>query len=159
MKKTLIVTLLVVVALSVIGVGAAYAQGGQPPLQKTGSGILHDYIVQAFADHFDLEAEDVNASLAAGTSLYQMALDQGVAAEDIPALMLEIRTAALQQAVADGIITQERADWMIQRMQSMRQAGPGIGSAACPMGAGTYTRTGAGRGMGGRLMHGFQTNP
>jgi hypothetical protein len=38
---------------------------------------------------------------------------------------------AFAKAVADGVITQERADWMLQRMQNMYQNGYGFGS--CPM--------------------------
>jgi hypothetical protein len=110
MKKTIWIVGLVVVALAVFGAGAVYAQGPMPH-----NGILHTYMVSAFADELGLKADDVNARITAGESMYAIAIADGVKAEDFPALMLKIRSQALSAAVKDGVITQAQADQMNSR--------------------------------------------
>lgn len=55
--------------------------------------------------------------------------------------MNEVHQDAFAKAVADGVITQERAVLMLQRMQHMYQNGYGFGN--CPM----HNGQGFGRGM------------
>jgi hypothetical protein len=153
MKKTILIALVLAVLAGLFVTASAYAQGPQPPAQ--GGGILHPYFVAALAEKLDLTVEDVNARITSGETMYQIALDEGIAVEDIPALLLEVRTAALKQAVADGVINQKMADWMLQRMQPRGQSG--LGSGTCQMGG-----TGAGSGRRGGMMGGgrfHQTNP
>lgn len=146
MKKSILVVALVLAALTVFGVGLAFAQGSGPngANLKTGQGVLHTYMVTAFAEKLDLTVEDVNARIAAGERLYDIALAEGIAAEDFPALMTEIRSTALNAAVADGVITQEQADWMLSR---------GFGRGG--MGDGTCTGDGAQYGPQGGRGHGM----
>jgi hypothetical protein len=92
---------------------------------------MHDYVEQALAAKLDLTVEQVEDALAAGTPMYQIALDNGIAQEDLASFMNEVHQDAFAKAVADGVITQERADWMLQRMQNMYQNGYGFGN--CPM--------------------------
>ena len=167
MKKTLIVFALLAVMLAAVGIGSAAAQTEQP---GTGSlrGPLHDYIVAAFADRLDLDVTEVEAAIDSGQTLYQVALANGVAAQDYPALMQEIFSAALTEAVADGAITQEHADWMLQRMQSRGTGSFGAGrggmmGGAGQGGSGRGTCNGTGIPAGSGPHHGggrwWQTNP
>jgi hypothetical protein len=170
MKKTIIVLALLAVMLTTVGIGSAAAQGEGPGTSSL-RGPLHDYIIEAFAAQLDLDVDDVNTAIDSGQTLYQVALANGVAAEDYQALMQEVFSTALTGAVADGVITQERADWMLQHMQSRGTgsfgAGRGMmggsGTGTCPMRdgdddgqVGPGMMQGHGRGGGGRWL---QTNP
>ena len=159
MKKILWIVAIVVLALSALGVGAAFAQGGNPPSYPYGGGMMmggrggygpaHTYIVDAFAAKLNLPVDEINTRLAAGETMYQIALSKGITAENLPAFMSDIHKTAFAAAVKDGVMTQAQADFMLQRM-----AQNGYNNGNCPMGGGGY---GYGRGMmgGGR----WQTNP
>lgn len=171
MKKSVLIVSVIALALLVVGavgVGVAYAQSGQPPvygrgmMQGGGYGPMHDYVERALADKLGLTEEQVEAQFAAGKTMYQIALDNGIAEADVPAFLTEVHTTAFDAAVADGVLTREQADFMLQRMQAN-----GYGTGNCPMhnGAG-YGPNGAGNGNGfrggpGGMMGGRwqQTNP
>jgi len=92
---------------------------------------LHQYMVNAFAEALGLTPDELQAKLEAGETMWTIAQAQGLSADEFANLMLEARTRAFNQAVADGVITQAQADWMIQRMQQMQAAGFTPGT--CPM--------------------------
>ena len=146
MKKTILIATLVFVALAVLGVGAVFAQGTQPPAQN-GYGWMHDYVEQALAAKLGLTEAQVEEQLTAGKTMYDIALDHGIKQEDLTTFMNEVHTAAFASAVKDGVMTQEQADWMLQRMQSR-----GIGTGNCPMHNGQNSSFGAGRGFGPGMM-------
>src|SRR5512144_3237793 len=127
MKKTLLIVGLLVVALGVLGVGVVFAQGGQPPMGQGGYGWMHDYVEQALAAKLGLTEKQVEDQLAAGKPMYQIALDNGIKQEDLANFMNEVHKDAFAKAVKDGAVTQQQADWMLQRMQNMYQNG------GCPM--------------------------
>ena len=165
MKKTLLIVSLVVLALGALGVGVAYAQGGIPPYQPYGGGMtggrgmmqggvgaygpMHDYVEQALAAKLGLTEEQVEAELAAGKPMYQIALDHGIKQEDLTAFLTDIHTTAFAAAVKDGVMTQEQADFMLQRMTQN-----GFNYGNCTSGGGGY-------GHGGGMMGGgrWQSNP
>lgn len=165
MKKVIIAGLLIL-AFGALGVGIVYAQGGQPPftgmMGQSGYGWMHEYVEQALAAKLGLTEAQVEEQFAAGKTMYQIALDNGIQQEDLGTFMTEIHQEAFAQAVKDGVVTQEQADWMLQRMQNMYQNGYGPGN--CPMhnGQGTAPRAGMmGNGsgmMGGGWRQGTQ-NP
>ncbi|MEW5829937.1 MAG: hypothetical protein AB1846_13675, partial [Chloroflexota bacterium] len=130
---------------------------------RGGYGPMHDYVEQALAQKLGLTEEQVEDLLASGVPMYQIALDNGVAEADLPAFFTEVHTVAFEKAVADGVLTQEQADWMLQRMNSMYASGYGFGN--CPMGGaypqdGTGYQGGFGPGMmGGRGGRWQQTQP
>ncbi len=147
MKKTLLVTIVVVLALAVLGVGAVFAQGTQPPVQTGGYGWMHDYVEQALASRLGLTEEQIEDQFAAGKTMYQIALDNGVKEADVVTFMNDVHKEAFANAVKDGVMTQEQADWMLQRMQNRG----GYGTGNCPMhnGQGGF---GNGRGFGPGMM-------
>lgn len=163
MKKTILIVTLVAAALGIFGVGAAFAQGPVPGgrgggMMQNGGGYLHTYMATALADKLGLKMDDVNARLATGETMYDIAIANGVKAEDVPALMVEVRAKALDAAVKDGVVTQAQADWM----KSRGFGTGGYGNGACPMGGGSFgPRNGSGgTGMGGGWgWQNRQTNP
>jgi hypothetical protein len=155
MKKTFLIVALLVVALGVLGVGVVFAQGGVPPMMGQGGyGWMHDYVEQALAAKLGLTEKQVEDQLAAGKPMYQIALDNGIKQENLATFMNEVHKDALAKAVKDGKITQQQADWMLQRMQNMVQNGYGPGN--CPMhnGQGVPPAGGRGRGAGSGMMGG-----
>jgi DNA-binding phage protein len=149
MKKVLVVSLIVLVALGLF-TGVASARSIQ-----TQTGTLHDYMEQALADKLNLSLATVESEFDAGKTMAQIALDHGVTQANLYTFMLEVRTQALQAAVADGVITQAQADWMGQRGGrgmgfGMRAGGTGpCGGTGIPVGGSMMQR-------GGRWQ---QTNP
>jgi hypothetical protein len=125
MKKTILIVALVVLALGVLGVGAAFAQGGR------GYGPMHDYVEQALAAKLGLTEKQVEDLLGSGKPMYRIALDNGILQEELSDFMNEVHKDAFATAAKDGIMTQVQADWMFQRMQNLYQNGYGAGN--CPM--------------------------
>ncbi len=169
MKKTILIAVVIVLALGALGVGVVYAQGQQPPvgpgtMQGTGYGWMFNYVEQALADKLGLTEAQVEDQLAAGKSMYQIALDNGISQDQVASFLNEVHSAAFDKAVADGVMTREQADWMLQRMQG-NGYGFGYGPGNCPMTGGTYgpnngtgLRGGPGGMMGGRWQNN-QANP
>ena len=122
MKKTIIIAALTlaVLAVVVVGAGVAFAQDETPPFaghgpMMDGQGAMHTFMVIEFAKKLDMNVNDINTRLDAGESMYDIALSAGVTAEEFPAIMTEVRSNALDAAVAANVISQEQADWMKSR--------------------------------------------
>ena len=120
-------------------------QGGRAAFGDPGE--LHTYMLQAIADSLDLTLDDLESKLGEGQSLLEVAKEQGVTEDALPAVLEEARTKALQAAVADGVLTQEQADWISQHpVRSLMppwgmMSGPwGYGMHRGPMGGGFFGR-------------------
>ncbi|MGZ9235973.1 MAG: hypothetical protein ACXW4E_10660 [Anaerolineales bacterium] len=157
MKKTILIAGLVVMALTVLGVGVAFAQGPAPyagngPMMQNGGGWMHDYVEQALAAKLGLTEKQVEDQLAAGKPMYQIALDNGITQEALTDFMNGVHKDAFAAAVKAGVVTQEQADFMLQRMQNRG----GYGTGNCPMqnGQGGPLNRGAGYGPGMMNGHG-----
>jgi hypothetical protein len=180
-KVLIIVGLVLVAVIALGTVGYAYAQTPNPQPQPFGQGMgrgrmgggmmgggmmggrgingaqtgtygpMHEYMEAAFAEALGMSEADVEAALAAGTTMWQLAQDKGMSIEDFQKVMTEARAEALKKMVDDGTLTQEQADWMLSRMGGRGGQGgcPGMG------GDGSY---GPGRGPGGR-WNAPQTTP
>ena len=152
MKKSIAVIVLVVAALAVFATGVAFAQTPQPPRPfngvgpGAGEGPLHEYMVNAMAKALGITPADFEARRDSGKTAYQIALDLGISADKIPALLSGARSQAIDAAVAANAITQQQADWMKSR-------GMGMGQGGC---------NGSGPAVGGMMSRGGrwqQTNP
>jgi hypothetical protein len=169
MKKTILIVALVVLALGVFGVGAAFAQDGTPPyrgygpmMQNGTMGPLHTFMTVEFAKQLNLNVDDVNTRLAAGETMYDIALSVGITAEEWPAVMTEVRANALDAAVKANVITQAQADWMKTRGFSQGGMGYGNCTGTGPQGQGARGQGMMGNGqgmMGGWGAQNQQTNP
>ena len=120
LKFASVVAVVIVVALA--SVSTAFAQGPTPPRDGTngrgplaGNGVLAEYadLMHApVAKALGLTLDEYNAALAAGKTPLLLAQEKGVDAAVVLDAMKAGREAALKQAVADGVITQEQADWI-----------------------------------------------
>lgn len=138
-----------VAALVLVGAAVAFAQtptppegagpwngggfGGQNSLKPFGHGMrgggfmgvdreaMHAQIAEALG----LSTDEFEAALAEGKTPYTLAQELGVDFAEVQAAMQEAHAGALAQAVADGKITQERADWILSRHAEMG-AGAGM---------------------------------
>ena len=159
MKKLVVIGILIGVLVLALGLtGLAFAQSPTPqPPQNPGYGPgmmggrgfggmlggradgeygpMHEYMEQAFAKAFGLSEDELEQRLEAGETMWQIAEDLGYSQEEFGQLMVEARTEALNQAVEDGLLTREQAEWMIARMAQRQAAGFGPGSGTC-MGGG-----------------------
>jgi len=91
------------------------------------------------AEALGITVDEFEAALAEGKTPYILAQELGVDFAEVQAAMQAAHAEALAQAVADGRITQEQADWMLSHQTQMggrhaNGAGP-IG----PMGRGAHT--------------------
>jgi len=64
-----------------------------------------------------LTPEEIKTELQAGKTIVEIAAEQGLSQEQLKDAISTAITEKLQQKVADGTITQEQADKMLQRMQ------------------------------------------
>lgn len=115
-----------------------------------GTGPLHEYMVDAFAERLDLAPATVEDRLAAGETLCDIAMEQGLSLEVFRSLWLDIRQEAIAEAVADGVLTEEQAEWLSQRGRP-NAFGPGLSGSwkAGMSGNGLANRFGFGRCIGG----------
>lgn len=114
-----------------------------------GSWTMFDVVAEALG----LTPEEFFAELHAGKTLEEIAEGQGVELEVVHDAMQAARVEAMreriEQAVEDGRITQEQADWMLEGLeQGFFPTGQGFGS-------GHGMRGGFGRGMMKRGSGGF----
>jgi hypothetical protein len=134
------------------GPGMMGGRGGMMGGFPVGSfGPMHEYMVAAYAETLSITAEDLQDRLAGGENMWQIALSLGFSEAEIPGLMTAAHTQALNKAVEAGVLTQEQANWMIQRMVQRQAQGFGPGSGGC----GGF---GGASGFGGRMMPGWRWN-
>jgi hypothetical protein len=118
----LLVALLVV---GVIGATNAFAQGsydllqhGRGPGGPGGGRGLGQAELEAAASALNMTTNELTAALQSGQTLEQIATDQDVDIEDVRAAIQAAHETELRdriaQAVADGAITQENADWLLE---------------------------------------------
>jgi len=147
MKKWIVWIALGVAIISTASAVPAYAQDETPAGPPwgdggAGTGIPHGFRVEAFADALGVTADELDTRLEAGETLTAVAADLGISAEDLPALWLEARSAALEAAVADGVFTAEQASWIEARMLAgghrLGGAGTGMTGARQQLGGNGY---------------------
>lgn len=120
MKKIALSILVVVFALSMF-TGAAMAA----PQAPHGPGWMREYVLRALAQRLNMTVDELRNRLTSGETLYRVLVAEGIKPADIPSLMQEARKEAIQAALADGVITQAQADWMLANL-SQRQLGFGM---------------------------------
>ena len=118
-----------VAVVAFVGVTAAFAQGpnqpdGITPLGMnqaqneagTGMGLMavdEDAMHEAVADALGMTIDEFEAAVADGENAYTLALDLGIDFTEVQAAMDAVHDAAFQQAVNDGLVSQEQADWIL----------------------------------------------
>ncbi|MBN2115418.1 MAG: hypothetical protein JW730_02545 [Anaerolineales bacterium] len=127
-NKKLVLTGGLLVALAVVavlGATSAFAQGPTDPPQPVegrgpgrGGGPMGGSGFEVAAQALGMTTDELTAALKEGKTLEQVAEAQGVEFADVQAAMqtardTEMRT-RIRQALDDGEITQEHADWLLE---------------------------------------------
>lgn len=130
-----------VVLGAALGAQSVYADTTAPPTPPDGRGAppgggpgmhrLGQVELEAAAGVLGMSADDLSAELKNGTTLADLAAEKGV---DIEAVQAAIQAAHKQEmlqrineAVAGGTMTQEKADWFIVGLEKGYLDGPGFG--------------------------------
>ncbi len=121
-----------------MGAGMRAGRMGQNEFAGTGEGVLHDALIAAYAKELGISVEDLNARLLAGETLSDIAFAKGLTVEEFQTLRTDVRAQAVAQAVADGTLTQEQAEWMAQRGGG-RMMGAGRGQGMRGTGQGQFS--------------------
>lgn len=66
------------------------------------------------AEQFGMTVDELKAELEAGKTITELAEEKGV---DLQAAQIEVMKERIQQAVEDGTLTQEQADWLLQGLE------------------------------------------
>jgi hypothetical protein len=82
-------------------------------------GPMHEYMFPAMAEALGISVDELEELHDSGQTMWQIAEELGLGEGEFGELMLTARAKALEQAVGDGVISQEQADWMLERMQQM----------------------------------------
>ncbi len=135
-KRILIIASVALVVLMLVGLTGAtlvFAQEPTPPIPFGrhgggrgmggfgGAGDGQWTMFDTAAEALGLTPEELFAELHAGKSLEEVAEEQGVEIETVQDTMNEARAEArlemIEQAVEDGTLTQEQADWMLEGLE------------------------------------------
>lgn len=144
-KKMIGIAVISLIAVATLGTSVAFAQGpvtgdtsgngfggrgmrGGP--DANGEGVLSEYMHAALADALGISEDELETREEAGETFYDMALALGYEADEIRSLMLEARTAAVDQAIADGVIE-------AGQYPGLQSDGTGFGRGGGRMGGGT----------------------
>jgi hypothetical protein len=174
MFRKLGIGLLVAATLVLVVAGAALAQGSTPPSDDFcaqgetcggfgmgGHGMMgglgyHGTMPSILADALGMTVDELYEALADGKTVAEIAEEQGVELADVVAAVIAPRVEQLEQAVAEGNLTQEQADWMIEEMtehmtwrfENSGLGDGGYGGGCGMMGGGSSGRQGGWRGHG-----------
>ena len=134
-----IVGLIGMVAIAFGATGLAYAQTVSPePYADPGNGqgmmggrdryagtmassevgTYHEIIVGSFAEVIGISVDQLEARLETGETMWQIVEAEGVTWDEFIAIMQEAHSATLEQAVEDGTMSQEQAEFMYSRRQA-----------------------------------------
>lgn len=102
-------------------------------------GGMHNIIWGGLAETLGLTPDELNAELASGKTLTQIAETQGISQEQLATTLETSMKAGLDKAVADGALTQAQADQMLSHMSNnfgwmlsqMGTGGMGFGGDDC----------------------------
>ena len=123
----LVLTLL---AVGVFGTTSAFADDGGPPGKRGEKRGLDGAALEAVADVLNMSPDDVTAALKDGKTLPELAEEAGVNMEDVKAALDTLREETMReriaQAVDDGKMSQEKADWLLEGLDKGFLDGPGF---------------------------------
>jgi len=105
------------------GAGTSGAPGYGMGANGVEMGFMHDDMIAAYAEKLGLSVDEINARLAKGETMAQIASSKGLTLDQFRTIMLDARSLAIDQAVIDGTLTQAQADWMKQRGAGMVNGG------------------------------------
>ncbi|NQS91226.1 MAG: hypothetical protein HQ574_02365 [Chloroflexi bacterium] len=107
-----------------VGQRGSFGTGTGIPLDQSINldGILEDLLHASLAEALSMDIADLTARMDAGETFSAIALSEGFDSTAIIEMIVEARADAVAQAVVEGLITQEQADWMSSRGNRMPAA-------------------------------------
>jgi len=129
-------------AVGVYGTTTVYADDTNPPLPfgergpggpggPHGEHRLEGAALDAVAEVLDMSTDDLSAALEGGQTLQDLADEAGVDIQEIKDALSAVRAESMRegiaQAVEDGTLTQEKADWLLEGLDKGFLDGPGFG--------------------------------
>lgn len=169
--KQLMIAVTIVGFVSLIGFGVVMANATTPPGQpliptcpncdatgagQTGSGYLHDYMSAALANALGMDVDEFLARRDAGDTLFDIATELGIDLDTLTDLRIQARQQALEQAYADGVLTEEQYQFMLERANAGTGMGLGMGTGN---GQGNMQNNGRGQRGGGMWNADGTLNP
>ena len=113
-KPIMIVTVVSVLIMSFAATGLVFAQEGVPP-RDGHDGVLREYMHAALAAELGMSVEELEASIAAGEKLHDIAEALGLDQEAFVSMVETASQNALDAALADAVITQQEYDAILKR--------------------------------------------
>jgi hypothetical protein len=125
-----------------LGIGSRSKRGGRGSgnmmlyqnRDSIDDGLLHDEMMAAFSLALEISVEELEARIADGETLADIALGTGMTIEDFRALLTEIRTTVHDQAVEEGLLPGAQSGWVNER----RDGNTGYGARRGGAGQGLY---------------------
>ena len=129
-------------AVGAYGTSIAYADNGTPPAPtgRRGPGGpggprgvrgLNDAELQAAAGVLNMSTDDLSAALQSGKTLQDLADAAGVDMQIVKDALTSVRQTEMRdrinQAVTDGTMTQDKANWLLEGLDKGYLDGPGFG--------------------------------
>ena len=136
------VGLAVLIAVAAVGAGVAYADDSTPPTTPPAGWVdggrgprgmhgLPQAELQAAAKVLKMTTEELSTALQNGQTLEDLATKAGVDIADVQAAINTVQReemkTRIQQAVTDGTMTQDKADWLLEGLDKGYLDGPGFG--------------------------------
>ena len=115
------------------GPGRPFGNKGEGPGGRRGFGGrgLDGAGLEAVADVLNMSTDDLSAALKDGQSMQELADEAGVDMQEIMDSLGAVREETMReriaQAVEDGSMTQEKADWLLEGLDKGFLNGPGFG--------------------------------
>ena len=135
--------LVALIVVGVIGATNAFAQNstliapehGRGPGGGRGLGLVG---LQAAAEALDMTTDELISALRSGRTLEELAAEAGIELQTVQDAIQaaheeELRT-RIEQGVADGTVSQEKADWLLEGLEKGFLDGPGFGFGFGPHG-------------------------
>ena len=106
------------------------AEGRFPgPLPENRGELLHEYMEPALANALGVSVEELQAMKDDGLNLKDYADEQGWTDEELKEFVVDAFTEAVNAALEDDAITQEQADWLLEKLEDSDGRLPfGLGS-------------------------------
>lgn len=129
--------LAVAILFGAASVTTAYAQGGTAPVTgqpghgRGGGRGLGAAELEAAAKVLGLTTDELSTALKDGKTLADLATAAGVDLQDVQDAINAVRAvelrARIEAGIADGTISQEKADWLLEGLDKGFLDGPGFG--------------------------------
>jgi len=133
---------LALLAVSAFGITSVYADDNDPPLPfgergpggpggPHGGRGLDGAALEAVANVLNMSTDDLSAALEDGQTLQELADEAGVDMQNVKDAINTVREESMReriaQAIEDGTMTQEKADWLLEGLDKGFLDGPGFG--------------------------------